>query len=208
MLSSGMELLTDQSLHQFMAGLAAKTPQPGGGAAANAAGALAAALAAMVVAYSINKKSLAEHKPLLEDAQQRLEHFREHFLKLMDQDAQAYSLLNEILKKPKDDPERVQRLQSIVTGAIKPPVEGMDESCKLLQLLSQLVSRTNTYLISDLGIAAVLAESCTASCAWNVRANLPLLTDAQARADYEAAAEAAVMQASGLRQGIERALLA
>ena len=69
-----MPRLEDLSLADYLGALAAKSPTPGGGAVASTTGATAAALAGMVVAYSLGKKNLAPHQPLLEDAAHRLGH--------------------------------------------------------------------------------------------------------------------------------------
>jgi formiminotetrahydrofolate cyclodeaminase len=63
----------------LLAQIAAKSPTPGGGAVACATGALAAALAGMVVSYSLGKKSLAAHQADLEKAAHALENARALF---------------------------------------------------------------------------------------------------------------------------------
>src|SRR5262245_33046677 len=88
--------LASLTLHDFLAQVGAKTPAPGGGAVASAAGAIAAALAKMVVSYSIGKKSLAEHQPMLQQAAGSLERASALLLALADEDAAAYGLVNEL----------------------------------------------------------------------------------------------------------------
>src|SRR5262245_5876212 len=90
-----MQPLASYTIADFLEALAARTPTPGGGAVASAVGATAAALARMVVAYSLGKKSLAAHQPALEIAARELDVARALLLRLADEDAAAYALLSE-----------------------------------------------------------------------------------------------------------------
>src|SRR3954462_11770964 len=96
------------TLHEFLTQTAAKTPTPGGGAVASAVGALSAALAQMVVSYSLGKKNLADHQPRLNDAAHILERARGLLMELAEEDAAAYGLVNELQKLPETDPRRAQ----------------------------------------------------------------------------------------------------
>ena len=53
-----MKSMAEQTLTDFLAGLAAPTPAPGGGAAAAVSGATATALVEMVAGLSLKKLSL------------------------------------------------------------------------------------------------------------------------------------------------------
>ena len=159
----------------LLAMLASKSPTPGGGAAAGMVGATAAALAGMVVAYSIGRKSLAQHQAFLEDARSRLERARALFLILADEDAEAYGHLNALMRLPEDHPDRVSGWASAVAGAIAPPRATLAAACDLLRLCEELVGKTNPHLSSDLAVAAVQGEAAARSAAWNVRVNAPSL---------------------------------
>lgn len=161
--------------------LASKSPAPGGGAAAGIVGATSAALAGMVVAYSIGRKSLSEHQAFLEDAAARLRRARELFLLLADEDAAAYAHLNSLMKLPEDHPDRVAGWVDAVNGAIAPPRTTLAAANDLLRLCEDLLGKTNPYLNSDLAVAAVQAEAAARSAAWNVRINAPSLGDNERR---------------------------
>lgn len=172
-----MESLGDQKLATLLDALATKTPAPGGGAAASTTGATAAALAGMVVAYSLGKKTLAEHQDTLTAADARLAEIRAEFLNLAAEDAAAYAALNELQRLPDGDPRREADEPAAILRAVDAPSRALDLSLELLTLVERLVGKTNTYLRSDLAIAAVLAEAAAASASWNVRINIPLLPD-------------------------------
>ena len=68
--------LTEETLRDFAASLAAKEPVPGGGGAAAYAGALGVALAAMTGVYTVGKRSYAEHEADIRRLLARAEHIR------------------------------------------------------------------------------------------------------------------------------------
>lgn len=169
--------LASQTVEGFLESLNAKVPTPGGGAAAAITGATAAATAGMVVSYSINKKSLAEHAAFNADAQKTLNDLRAEFLALGDADAAGYGVLNALWRLDKDHPDRVGGWDDAVNGAIEPPRAMLSRSVQLLGLCKELVMTTNMQLKSDLGVAAVLGQAAARSAAWNIRINIPLLPE-------------------------------
>jgi len=175
MSSASTPHLASQTIGGFLESLSAMAPTPGGGAAAGLTGATAAATAGMVVSYSIDKKSLSEHRPFNVDAQNQLTRARAMFLTLGDEDATGYGVLNALWKLDKDDPVRVAGWDDAVRGAIGPPRAMVALSVEVLRLCEQLIPTTNRQLRSDLGVAAVLAQASARSAAWNVKINIPLL---------------------------------
>lgn len=180
--------LGQHRIDEFLDALSAKVPAPGGGAAAGLVGATAAATAGMVVAYSVGRKSLADHKEFLEDAGARITRARMMFLALADEDAEAYTTLNELMKLPEGDPVRVAGWAAAVSGAIAPPRAMLATASELLRICEELCGRINQHLRSDLGVAGVLAEAAARSAAWNIAVNLPLLPPDQ-RGSVRAEAE-------------------
>lgn len=166
------------TIGQFLDDLSAKSPIPGGGAAASLTGAIAASLASMVVAYSLGKKTLADHQPALEAASKELSERRERFLGLAEEDAAAYADLNASLRLDKADPQRLAALERASRASIAAPMRTLEHADALLILCEALALITNKNLRSDLGIAAALA--CSAACAshWNVSVNAPILDEA------------------------------
>ncbi len=192
-------------LHDFLAQLAAKTPTPGGGAVASTTGALAASLGHMVVAYSLNKKSLAEHQPALQRASTILQRTSGLFLELAEEDAAAYAQYNELSRLPDNDPRRARELPAALEASINAPRAILGAAADLLRLLESLQPITNTHLRSDLAIAAVLAEAAAKSAWWNIHINLPQLADASQRARLEAEGASLIADAAARRALIERA---
>lgn len=201
-----METFAEMRFGSILDQLSAKTPAPGGGAAASIAGATAAALAGMVVSYSLEKKSLAEHQPMLEAAASGLGEMRATFIKLAEQDANAYAELNKLQSLPEDDPHRIEHEPGAVRLAVDIPQRVVDLSIGLLELIESLVGKSNSHLRSDLAGAAVLAEATTAAAAWNVRINTPLLPEPE-RAPLQGRLATTLDAARQARDRIERACL-
>ncbi|MCB9845247.1 MAG: cyclodeaminase/cyclohydrolase family protein [Phycisphaeraceae bacterium] len=168
------------SLGDLLEHIASKTPSPGGGAVASVIGALSAALAGMVIGYSRDKKSLAEHRPVLEQEAGRLSHARSMLLRLAHEDAEAYTWVSELQRLPSDD-VRASDLPRAIDLAIEAPLASLGLCAEIAHSLEQLVGRSNRMLRSDLAIAAVLAGAAARACLWNVRVNLELLSDASKR---------------------------
>jgi methenyltetrahydrofolate cyclohydrolase len=162
---------------ELLAQIGAKTPAPGGGAVASAAGSLAAALARMVVAYSLGKKTLTEHQPTLHAADDQLARTIDLLTGLADEDAAAFRLVSELSKLPETDERRRREYAGAIEASVQIPRAATAACVELLRLIADLTSKTNRHLRSDLAIAAVLADASARSCWMNVAINLPNLND-------------------------------
>lgn len=187
----------------FLDQIGAKTPAPGGGAVASSVGAIASALGRMVVAYSVNKKSLAEHQPTLERAAEILSRTADLLLELAEEDAAAYTIVNELSKLPETDDRRRREWSAAVARAVDVPRAVVGACCDLLRLLESLQPITNTHLRSDLAIAAILAESGAKSGWWNVKVNLDYLPDPITRTRLESEIRTMLTDAARRRDAIE-----
>lgn len=159
------------TLRGFLDLLAAKSPTPGGGAAASVVGSVAASLAAMVVNYSVGKKSLSQHHTALASALERLRRASDLLIRLADEDAAAYGAVNELSRLPEDDERRKAELTAAQEASVQIPLAVMAACVDLLLLMKELGGSTNPQLRSDLGIAAVIAEGAGRSSWWNVFIN-------------------------------------
>lgn len=170
---------------ELLTRIADKTPAPGGGAVAPAGAALGLALAQMVLAYSLGKKSLATHQADLESASRTLDRARTMLLSLADDDALAYERLNALQKLPEGDPRRQSELPAAIDACVQTPLACAATLEQCMTLLATLVSKTNRHLRSDLAIAAILADAALRASAWNVRINAALLPQGPARSGIE-----------------------
>jgi formiminotetrahydrofolate cyclodeaminase len=121
-----------------------------------------------------------------------------------DEDSEAYGDVNRLQKLPADDIERVSKWEDAVERAIAAPQSVIDESTAVLQLLDQLKSTCNKWLLSDLAISARLAAAAARAAAWNVRVNLPLLDDEQTQRKRAHDLDIAIVRTDSIADDIEQ----
>jgi glutamate formiminotransferase/formiminotetrahydrofolate cyclodeaminase len=172
------EPLVERTLRAFSDELASSAAVPGGGSAAAYAGALGAALTAMVGRIAERKETSEATTSLIAEA----DNLRVDFLRLVDDDSAAFASVAQAMKLPKatDDEKkaRKERLQSALLGASRVPLEIAKTSRRLLELCERVVERAATATVSDIGVGALMAEAALEGAALNVMINLASITDA------------------------------
>ncbi len=197
-----MDTLARLTVADLLDKLASKSPAPGGGAVAGLVGAQAAALARMVVSYSLGRKSLAEHQPALESIAAQLDNARGVMLGLADADAEAYAGLNALWGRRAEEPDA---FRAAVRRAIHAPRSVMAASADLLRLCEALAPISNPNLASDLVAAAVLAEAAAKAASLNVHVNADQLDDAGERDRLLTEADTAIADAAERRARVASA---
>ena len=188
------------TIGDFLNAAAAKQPAPGGGSAAALAGALAAAMGEMVLNYSVGKRNLAEHEPELKTALAELTRARGLLLELMAEDQQAYEALTAARKLPESSPTRQREFDVALLASIRVPQAMGATALAILQLADALVDKVNHYLLSDLAVCCELAMATVRCAVYNVRANLPDVTDPADLQKIELTAGALITHATPLVQ--------
>jgi formiminotetrahydrofolate cyclodeaminase len=172
---------TGRSVREFSDALASGDAVPGGGGGAALAGALGVALAAMVCNFTIGRKRYqavdAEMRALLA----RAEAIRAELLDLVEADAEAYQRVVDAQALPKETSEQVaerdRRVQLALAEAVRVPLRSAVLAADALALCEPVAERGNQRLITDAGVAALLADAALQSAALNVRVNLGDLRD-------------------------------
>lgn len=197
-----MAQLAHTTVDALLAGLAAKSPAPGGGAAAALAGALAAALGRMPIAYT------SSPSPAVSGADRSLDAVAAELLRLADRDAEAYGTFaarrTALGPAWRDHPDAV----ALANAVIDVPLNAARAAVDALEHVASLPGLTNRRLDSDLAVAAILAEACVRSAAWNVRVNLPLAPTAERRDAALHEAADLVVRARRLTDTVEHACAA
>jgi formiminotetrahydrofolate cyclodeaminase len=179
-------VITELTVRAFVRALGSGEPTPGGGAGAALAGALGAALAAMVCNFTIGRRKFEAVEPEMRALLARADQIRDELLELVESDARAYDSYLEVAGLPKDDPSRERRLQEAVVAAIHVPLRAAVLAADVLALAEPLAERGNPRLVSDAGVSAILADAALHAAALNVRANYSSLRDGRVRDDSEA----------------------
>lgn len=171
------ERLVDQSLRAFSDDLASERPVPGGGSASAYAGALGAALAAMVARIA-SKKAPGAHDDFIAE----VDDLRAALLRLVDDDSAAYARVSEAMKLPKatdeEKRERTERMQAALLAAARVPLEIARTSRRLLEACERGGGLAPAAAASDIGVGALMAETALRGAALNVMINLASLKDA------------------------------
>ena len=143
-------------------------------------GALAASLGRMVCGYTLGRKKYAEVEPAVRALAARLERAEKLLRAMVDEDAAAYGALNAAFKLDKSDRARAAAIRkAAATAAVVP----LTTACVCRQVLNELAALgpiCNKNLMSDVEVAEHLANAALQSAAINVRANIPLVDDAEA----------------------------
>lgn len=171
--------LADLTIASYLDALNSKSPTPGGGAVAGTCGATGAAIAGMVIHYTLRKKKYAEHDTTNAAHLEMLTSAQHTFVTLADDDAKGYGELNSLWPLQETDPVRQTRWDAAVTGAIAPPKEMLSLCVQIMTIVDELVGTTNTQLRSDLTVSAHTLRGAAHSAACNVRINVPLLQENQ-----------------------------
>lgn len=197
--------MLSMTVREFIAAAAAKTPTPGGGSVAGIVGALGVALGEMALNFTRGKKKYAQHEPSYQHLASRLARAREMFQQLVADDAAAYRNYQET-SRMEPSPARAEAMQVAVAAAIDVPREATKLALAVLADLRDLTDKCSPYLVSDLAAGAALAEAACRLCDYNVRINLPQVSDAQAADDLRAASAGDLARAADLRRQIEQAV--
>jgi len=171
-----MNDLAQLTLDEFLDRVAGRTAAPGGGSVAAGAGALAAALARMVVAYSIPKNESTAARAPLEAIATRLHRADEVLRALITRDATAYTAMVKA-RPPRGGEAGRETYQQAVLGALAVPMETAAAVAAILGTLDGFKEQANKNLLSDLVVAATLAAAAARAARYMVRVNAPEVAD-------------------------------
>lgn len=198
-----MEDLTRKPLDDLLDELAARTPTPGGGAAAGGAGALACALGRMVVEYSVGKKTSDANRERLAAAAASLHRFDELLRATITQDADAYAAMTELAKRRGEGDDAETEYQQAVLRAVGVPIEMLTAAVGANEALADIRGISSRYLTSDLVVAAVLLDGAAISAAVTARINIPELSDRAVAERIESSIAALIERSTKARRAIE-----
>ena len=183
----------DVSVTMFLDNLASDSPAPGGGGAAALSGAMAAALVSMVCQLTIGKPRYAEVEAEMRDTLDRAEALRRELQELAEVDVTAFNRLSASYKLPRttdaDIAIRRDAIQTSLRGATGVPLRTARAAAAILPLCPAVAERGNQNAVSDVGVAALLAQAAVRAALLNVDINLRALEDRiyvrQVRAEVE-----------------------
>jgi formiminotetrahydrofolate cyclodeaminase len=186
--------LTSLSVVDLLAAFRSADPTPGGGSAAALAGAVGAALLAMVAALPKSRATTAEDAARLKDAGDRCVAASMELEALVDRDSDAYDLVMAAYKRPKgNDEEKAARsavIQSAMREAIATPLAVMRACVAAAAPGAVIGALGNPSASSDVQVGFELLGAGLRGAKLNVEINLGSVKDAgyvaKVRAEVEA----------------------
>jgi formiminotetrahydrofolate cyclodeaminase len=125
----------------------------------------------MVAAYSVGKKTAEPVRGRVEPIRDKLRRLDELLRRLIAEDAAAYVHMTAADRA--DGPAH----QAAVIAAVSVPLGIAAAASEALEVLDDLKGDASRYLLSDLGVAAVMADATARAAAYSVRVNLPEVAD-------------------------------
>jgi formiminotetrahydrofolate cyclodeaminase len=176
-----VQSMIQQSFADLIASLAAKTPTPGGGAAAAMAGCMGAALFQMVVRFSRGKKANLDRDQDLQRAEEQLGLQLQRLLPMAERDCRSFDLVSTAYGMPKGtDAEKALRdraIQEAMVGAMVVPEETLCMVRDVFVTMQNVVGCVGKAIASDLASGASLLLAAAEGAFLNVRINAAYLTD-------------------------------
>ena len=173
-----------ESFDRYLNELASAAPTPGGGSAATVAGALGAALVAMVARIDAGNPKYAEHRDNAVRIAEAADRVRAELGNARDRDERAFARVVNAQSLPRgtDDEKaaRARTLENALRDAADVPLKTCDLCIDVLRLAAQTAQIPNRSLASDLGCAAEFGAAALAACAYNVRVNHRYMRDTSA----------------------------
>lgn len=176
-----MRELIQLPVEDFLQKVASADPVPGGGSVAALAGALAAALTAMVARLTVGKEKFRDRWAVLEPVAERAASLIRVFAGLVEQDTDAYRAVVQSYRLSEETPEqkaaRAEAIQRAVREAARVPLETLLTLERLADDAAEALRSGNPNAASDAGAALQMLRAAAAVAAYNVWINLPSVKD-------------------------------
>jgi len=178
--------LASMSLQEFADETSRDSVAPGGGSVAALAGALSAALAAMVANLPHPKAAFAGVRDELEAIAIRGQELKQQLLDAIDEDTWAFGKVLEAGKLPPS--QRPEAVRAATLGAAAVPLSVVELCPELVELCRRALQVGMSASASDAGVGAAMARAAAIGAAMNVRINLQdMAKDPEAAAMLERA---------------------
>lgn len=173
--------LQDLTIKEFLEKTYGKDPVPGGGSVSALCGALAASLGEMVTALTIGRKKYAEVEEEMLKYAPEMESARKKFLDFIDEDADAYQMVFDAFKLPKETEEeqrtRHEMIQKATLHAAMVPLKVAETAVGIMSYIFEIGSKGNKNAVTDACVAMMCARTAARGAILNVRINLTSLDD-------------------------------
>jgi len=188
----------NDTLQIFIQELSSKSPVPGGGGASALIGAVGMALCSMVANLTSGKKKYTEYQTDIDSILSRTAVSIQHFVELIDMDAEVFEPLSAAYGIPKDQPNRDEILEKALVDACSVPMKILKEVLGVVDIIEQLSYKGSKLAVSDVGVAASACRSAMEGAVMNVYINTKLMKN------YEYASKTNAEAGALLLDGVSR----
>ena len=199
-------MLIDKKVSNFLDELASNSPTPGGGSVAALAGALGAGLISMVGNLTVGKK---KYEDLEEDIKKILsfsEKLRYELSQLIEEDVKVFNNFMATYKMPKETEDekkvRVEKIQESLIEAAKVPLKVACKCLDILSLSKEVAEKGNINVVSDAGVAVLMAEAALESAILNVTINLRMIKDEKVRTELSSSIKEILLKEKGQKEKV------
>ncbi len=173
--------LQDLTLKEFLEKTAANEALPGGGSSSALNAAIASALTGMMANLTVGKKNYAGVEEQMKKIVEEMEENRLHFINDIDRDADAYSLVMDAYKLPKETDEqkklRSEKIQEAMKVASLVPMEVAERAHKMLDTIIETIRKGNKNAVTDGMVGLMACRTAIMGALLNVRINLGGIND-------------------------------
>lgn len=199
-----MSDIFDTSLREVLKASASDAPTPGGGSVSAMVGSFGVAMVSMVGNLTTGKEKYKDVEPQVQAILDKTGKLMARLEELVKDDMQVFGKFMDTLKMPKDTEEqkaeRARLMQETLKAATDTPMEIARVCLEGLELAEELSSIGNKGAISDVGVAAYVAEAALNSVLLSVDINIPSIKDEEYVERIQAEKYALIVKASQLRE--------
>jgi methenyltetrahydrofolate cyclohydrolase len=207
-------MIKQSSIDGFLDELASRNSTPGGGSAGAMMGAMGAALLSMVCNLTIGKAKYRDVEAELSTILARTEQLRGQLTEMIEEDVESFGTVMRAYAMPRQTPEeallRSQAMQNALKEATQVPLRCCRVCRELIDLSAVVAQKGNSHVVSDAGVAVLVAHAALRSGALNVMINVKAMTDRQFAASQLRELEELLSQASAATeacyQSVRRAI--
>ncbi|NLC77395.1 MAG: cyclodeaminase/cyclohydrolase family protein [Clostridia bacterium] len=199
-----MNNVFDSSLRQVLEASASDAPTPGGGSVSAIVGSFGVAMVSMVGNLTVGKTKYQDVEPQVKVILEKTNKLMSRLEELVAEDIKVFGQFMDVLKLPKDTEEqkaeRARLMQEALKGATDTPMEIARVCLEGLELAEELSTIGNKGAISDVGVAAYVAEAALNSVLLSVDINIPSIKDAEYVDKIQTEIYALIVKAAQLRE--------
>lgn len=199
-------MLIDKKVSNFLDELASNSPTPGGGSVAALAGALGVALISMVGNLTVGKKKYEDVEGDIKKIISSSEKLRYELSQLIEDDVKVFNNFMATYKMPKETEDekkiRAEKIQESLIKAAKVPLKVAYKCLDILSLSKEVAEKGNINVVSDAGVAVLMAEAALESAILNVRINLKMIKDEKTKEELSSSIKEILLKEKGQKEKV------